>query len=54
MRKVRRGGGFDVLENVMEGPRDHARVALATLHRVCLAGACLAIREHAPVESVQH
>lgn len=54
MREVGRGGSLDVLEDVVEGARDHSGVALAALHRVRLAGTGLAVREHASVESVQH
>lgn len=54
VREVGRGGRLNVLKDVVEGARNHARIALAALHRVCLAGTGLAIREDAPVEPVQH
>lgn len=54
MRDVGRGGVLDVRPQVVEGARDHALVLSVALHRVGLAGASLPVREHAPVEAVQH
>lgn len=52
MRDVGRGTVLDVRPNVAEGARDDALVFGRTFHSVRLAGACLAICEHAAIEPV--
>lgn len=54
VRDVRRGVVLDVRPDVSEGARDDALVLGRTLHRVRLARTRLPVREHAPVEAVQH
>lgn len=54
MRHVGRGTVLDVRPDVAEGARDDALALGGTLHGVRLARARLPVREHAPVEPVQH
>lgn len=54
VRDVRRGVVLDVRPDVSEGARDDPLVVGRALHRVRLARARLPVREHAPVEPVQH
>lgn len=50
---VRRSGVLDVRPDVAEGARDDPLVVRGALHGVGLAGAGLAVREHAAVEAVE-
>jgi hypothetical protein len=46
MRLVARAHLADIAKNIIDSQWNHARVLIAAHHRVCLAAAGLAVREH--------
>lgn len=54
VRDIGRCGGLYVGPQVAESSRDNALLLRRALHRVSLACARLPVREHAPIEPIQH